>query len=98
MEPFLLCLIILVVLRARRAGATWFCILASLSQFFNFLIGGNINETFSTRVGRHVRDGDEPAYVWKTCGRALDLIFFPLEPDHCARAYRRTYKTERGLC
>lgn len=87
-------LLIVIVIRARRAGSSWYDIISSISKFFNFLIGGSIKETFSARVGRHRYNGDDPEVLWYVCSIVVDFAFKWREADHCEASRIRKIEHE----
>lgn len=90
--PILL-LLALTIYRMKQMGLDTYTILAYISQYFNFLIGGDVTETFSARVGRHVEFKDQPIVFWDTLRYVLDIIFTPFETEHCARSAERRKQT-----
>jgi len=86
------------IYRARQSGMEWIAIIAVLSKYFNFLIGGDLYETFSARTGRHVRDSDAPAYAWNICCLVLDCAFIVVERNHCHASARRKIEYDMKLC
>lgn len=87
-------LIGLTVVRARKAGADWLTIIGTFSQYFNFLLGGDLRETFSARTGRSVRDGDAPVWLWNICCFVLDCLFIGVERNHCFASVKRKKEYE----
>jgi len=55
-------------------------ILISIDQFINTLFNGNPDETISSRVGKHIRNGDKGWRLW-LC-KALHL----LDKNHCIKS------------
>jgi hypothetical protein len=57
-------------------------VLLGLDQFVNTILGGNEDETISSRVGRHAVAGERWALI---CERVINAIFW-FSPDHCRKA------------
>ena len=85
----LLGLFLLTVARARQAGCSWYVILSYCSCYFNFLIGGDIQETFSARTGRMVLEKHRPVAFWNLTCFVLDIIFVGFERNHCFASAQR---------
>lgn len=79
----------LTVFRATQNGANWLDIIGAASRLFNFWMGGNIKETFSSRTGKMVRKGESPVLIWNLCCLVLDCAFIGLEKNHCFASVRR---------
>lgn len=58
-----------------------FNILISLDQLVNTILGGDPDETISSRLGKYVRQGR--GWIPKTICKALNFL---LGPDHCIRS------------
>lgn len=62
-------------------------LLACVSQFLNVLLfNGHPNETISARCGREVSAGNREG-GWAKLGRVIDLLFSPIEEEHCFNSY-----------
>jgi hypothetical protein len=61
-------------------GAYFFNILYSLDQLANTLIGGNPDETISSRAGKGRLRG---SVFWTISANIIDVLFLPFERDHC---------------
>lgn len=63
-------------------------LLACLSQFVNVLLfNGHPNETLSARCGRMIKVEKTTNPFWVLLGSTIDLIFMPIELDHCFESY-----------
>jgi hypothetical protein len=93
-------LFVLTVSRARQSGTEWRTIIGTFSQYFNFLIGGNLSETFSARTGRHVLNDNNPSCGWNITCFFLDLLFMGVERNHCFKSAKRKieYDTRHRDC
>jgi hypothetical protein len=71
-------------------------VLVALDQLASALIGGDPDETISSRLGKAVR-GDYGRFqqiLWIVPAAAVDLVFLPFDgPDHC----RRVIEEDEGI-
>jgi len=72
-----------------KAVGEWLVnLLACLSQFVNVLLfNGHPNETLSARCGRMVKIEKTSNPLWLLLAATIDLIFLPIEEDHCFESY-----------
>lgn len=56
------------------------------SQMLNAIIGGDPDESISGRAGKGREDGSP---FWTLAATVIDLIWWPIERDHCAKSIER---------
>ena len=70
-------------------------VLVALDQLASAILGGDPDETISSRLGKAVRGdyGRFQAVFWRPVAWLVDLVFLPLDgPEHC----RRMIEEEEG--
>lgn len=63
-------------------------VLVAIDQLFSTLLGGDPDETISSRLGKAARGdyGVLQSYLWLPVMWAVDLLFWPLDGwNHCRR-------------
>jgi len=64
-------------------------ILIGVDKFFNWLSGGNIDNTISARVG-YFAATTYPNPFWQLMESVINFAFWPIDgPDHCLQAMKK---------
>lgn len=63
-----------------KASLYFWNVLVAIDQLFNTILGGDPDETLSSRMGKHVREGR-----CKLC-KVICLLLNKIDPNHCEKS------------